>query len=184
MNTDKKNWISDKGFFWLVLGVTLVIPAVVVLLQVIPAELRPTADFAKHLPKLNAIINSLVSICLFLGYRAIRYAKNKALHQKLMFSAFLLSAMFLISYVTYHLTLPPVKYCNEGFLKYLYFFLLVTHIVLAAVILPMVLYTIYYSTSGRFESHKKIARWTYPLWLYVSVTGVIVYLMLAPCMNL
>ena len=183
MNTDKKNWISDKGFFWLVLGVSLVIPVVVVLLQMIPAELRPSAEFAKHLPKLNAIINSLVSICLIFGYRAIRYQKNKALHQKFMFSAFLLSSMFLISYVVYHLTLPPVPYCHGGLMKVIYLSILATHIVLAAVILPMVLYTIYYSTSGNFEKHKKLARWTFPLWLYVSVTGVVVYLMLAPCLQ-
>lgn len=182
MNTDKKNWISDKGFFWLVLGVSLVIPAVVVLLQMIPAEMRPSAEFARHLPKLNAIINSLVSICLFLGYRAIRYQKNKALHQKLMFASFLLSSMFLISYVIYHLTLPPVPYCHGGLMKVVYLSILASHIILAAVILPMVLYTIYYSTSGNFEKHKKLARWTYPLWLYVSVTGVVVYLMLAPCL--
>lgn len=183
MNTDKKNWISDKGFFWLVLGISLVIPVVVVLLQMIPAEMRPSATFAKQLPMLNAVINSLVSICLFLGYRAIRYQKNKGLHQKFMLASFILSSMFLISYVIYHLTLPPVPYCNPGIMKVIYLVILASHIILAAVILPMVLYTIYFSTSGKFEQHKKLARWTYPLWLYVSVTGVVVYLMLAPCLK-
>jgi len=182
MSTEKKQWISDKGFFYLVLGITAVIPIAVTILQMLPESLRPGIAFAKSLSKLNAIINSLVSIALILGYSAIRYKKDKSTHQKYMLTAFILSAVFLISYVIYHLSAPPVPYCNEGSIRYLYFFILITHIVLAAIVLPMVLYTIYFSTSGRFDKHKKWARWTFPIWLYVSITGVVVYLMLAPCM--
>jgi putative membrane protein len=129
---------------------------------------------------LNALFNSGVTLCLLLGFWFIRVKKNKAAHQVSMFTAFVLSALFLISYVVYHTTMPSTPYGGEGFMKGLYFFILLTHIVLAALILPMVLYTMYYSTTGNFVKHKKIARITWPLWLYVAVTGVVVYLMISP----
>lgn len=181
MSTEKKSWISDKNFFWLVLGVSLAVPAVVVALRFLPAELRPNANFAKHLPKVNAILNSLVSILLVAGYWAIRKSANRGLHKLLMLGAFLLSALFLVCYVVYHTIMPHTEYCNEGILKIVYLSILLTHILLAAVILPLVLYTIYFSTSGNYVKHKKIAKWTFPLWLYVSVTGVIVYVLISPC---
>lgn len=181
MSTGNRNWISDRTFFWIVLGISLVVPAVVVALRLLPEEYRPNASFAIHLPKLNAILNSLVSICLITGYLVIRRTRNKAVHQFFMLSAFLLSAMFLMSYVIYHSVMPSTPYCSEGFMKTLYLSVLVSHIALAAIILPLVLYTIYFSTSGKFDKHKKLARWTFPLWLYVSVTGVVVYLLISPC---
>lgn len=183
MNTENKTWISDKGFFWLVLVISLAVPAVVTLLRYMPEDYRPTAEFAKHLPFTNAVINSFVSVMLIMGYRAIRVQKNKGLHQTYMLAAFSASALFLVSYVVYHTVMPHTEYCGEGFMRNLYLFILLTHIVLAAAILPLILYTIYFSTSGRFERHKKIAKWTFPLWLYVSVTGVVVYIMISPCYN-
>ena len=148
-----------------------------------PEDFRPTADFAKHLPFANAVINSFVSVMLVMGYRAIRVQRNKGLHQTYMLAAFSASALFLVSYVVYHTVMPHTEYCGVGFMRNLYHFILLTHIVLAAAILPLILYTIYFSTSGRFERHKKIAKWTFPLWLYVSVTGVVVYIMISPCYN-
>ncbi len=183
MNTEKKPWISDKSFFWLVVGISLVVPAVVSLLRYLPDNLRPSVEFARSLPKINAMINTLVSITLSLGFWAIRYKKDKGLHQKLMATSFLLSTLFLVSYIIYHYTVPHVPFCKDGWIRVLYLIILFSHIVLAAIILPMVLYTIYYSTSGQFAKHKKWARWTFPLWLYVSVTGVVVYLMLSPCLG-
>jgi putative membrane protein len=182
MSTVKKQWISDKGFFWWVLGISLAIPAVVILLRYLPDEFRPTAAFAKGLPKLNAVINSLVTITLISGYYAIRVLKNKALHQVFMLSSVVLSTLFLLSYVTYHLTVPHVPFCEHGLIKALYLIILFSHIVLAAVILPLVLYTLYFSAFGNYDRHKKLARWTFPLWVYVSITGVVVYLMLSPCL--
>jgi len=182
MNTEKKPWISDKSFFWLVLGISLIVPAVVSLLRYLPDSFRPSVEFARSLPKLNAIINTLVSITLVLGFWAIRYKRDKGLHQKFMAASFLLSTLFLVSYIIYHFTVPHVPFCKDGWVKAVYLTILFSHIVLAAVILPMVLYTIYYSTSGQFAKHKKWAKWTFPLWLYVSITGVVVYLMLSPCM--
>ncbi|MBS3916021.1 MAG: DUF420 domain-containing protein [Bacteroidetes bacterium] len=184
MNTDSKSWISDKSFFWLVLGVSLAVPAVVVTLRFLPDNLRPNALFAMHLPKVNAILNSAVSVLLLSGYIAIRFQKKRQIHKILMLSAFLFSAMFLVSYVIYHMVMPSTPYCGEGWMRYVYFFILISHILLAAIILPLVLYTIYFSTSGNYSRHKKIARWTFPIWLYVSITGVAVYLLISPCYSL
>jgi len=91
--------------------------------------------------------------------------------------------VFLVSYVIYHFSVPHVPYCQTGTIKIVYLLILFTHIVLAAVVLPLVLYTIYFSTSGQIVKHRKWARITFPIWLYVSVTGVVVYLMLAPCLD-
>lgn len=181
MNTGSRNWISDRTFFYVVLGISLVVPAVVVALKVLPEQYRPNAAFAVHLPALNAMLNSLVSVALLSGYITIRVWKNKAVHQVFMLGAFMLSAMFLMSYVIYHSVMPSTPYCQEGIMKTVYLSVLISHIALAAVILPLVLYTIYYSTSGKFDKHKKLARWTFPLWLYVSVTGVVVYVLISPC---
>lgn len=179
MSTDKNNWISDKAFFRLTLIVSIAVFAVVVILQYLPAEMRPSADFAKGLPITNALINSIVSILLVLGIRAIK-AGNKGLHQKFMLSAFLMSGLFLVTYVTYHVCMSHTKHEGTGFVHILYLLILFTHIVLAAAVLPMVLYTVYYSTTEQFVKHKKIAKITFPIWLYVSITGVIVYFMIAP----
>lgn len=181
MSTDKKNWISDKGFFWVVLGISLAVPAVVTILRFLPENLRPNANFAEHLPAVNAFLNSLVSIALIVGYIAIKKTKNRGVHKGFMLSAFVLSALFLVSYVVYHTVMPSTPYCAEGFMKTFYLIILFSHILLAAIILPLVLYTIYFSTSGNYEKHKKIARWTFPLWLYVSLTGVLVYVLISPC---
>lgn len=181
MNTGKKSWISDRNFFWLVLGISLAVLAVVILLRFLPSEFRPNFHLARHLPLTNAVINSTVSVCLLLGFYQIRSRKNKSLHQAFMLTAFVLSGLFLVSYVTYHTTMEHTPYCGEGFMKGIYLFILFSHIALAAIILPLVLYTIYFSAGGNFVKHKKLARWTFPLWLYVSVTGVLVYALISPC---
>jgi putative membrane protein len=175
-----KRAINDRTFFWIVLGISLAVPAIVTLLKVLPDAYRPNALFARHLPGINALLNTLVSLCLLGGFYFIREKKNKAVHQVFMFSAFLLSALFLISYVIYHTVMPSTPYGGAGFMKYTYYFILITHIILAAIILPLVLYTIYYSTNGDYNKHKRIARITWPLWFYVAVTGVLVYLMISP----
>jgi putative membrane protein len=175
-----KRAINDRSFFWIVLGISLAVPAVVTLLKVLPDAYRPNALFARYLPGLNAVLNSLVALCLAAGYYFIRVKRNKNVHQLFMFSAFLLSALFLISYVVYHTVIPSTPYGGDGFMMYAYYLILSTHIVLAAVILPLVLYTIYFSTTGNYDKHRRIARITWPLWMYVAVTGVLVYLMISP----
>ena len=100
-----------------------------------------------------------------------------------MLAAFILSALFLLSYVVKGMVLPETKYGGEGALKYAYFFILISHILLAAIILPMVLYTLYFASQGNYIKHKKIARITFPIWMYVAITGPLVYLLISPYYN-
>jgi len=133
MNTEKTTWISDKGFFRLVVIITIAVMGLVTLLQYLPADMRPTAEFAKVLPLTNAVLNSLVSLALVLGFMAIKAGK-KGTHQAYMLTAFILSTVFLLSYVTYHTCTEHTNFGGEGGVKYLYYFILSTHIVLAAAI--------------------------------------------------
>jgi putative membrane protein len=97
-----------------------------------------------------------------------------------MMTALVLSSLFLISYVFYHYISAPTKYGGDGILKSIYYFILLTHILLAAVILPFILFTFYQALNGQFDKHKKVARWTFPVWLYVAITGVLVYFLISP----
>lgn len=133
------------------------------------------------LPKLNASINSSVSVLLIVGYILIRSGKRD-LHRLAMLSAFGLSALFLVSYVLYHLSVGHTPYCEAGLVsKPLYLIVLVSHILLSVSIIPLASFSIFRAWQGEFSNHKKIARITLPLWLYVSITGVLVYLFIAPC---
>jgi putative membrane protein len=130
------------------------------------------------LPALNALLNALAAIALVFGFGFIR-AKNIAAHRASMFTAFAFSSAFLAAYITNYALHGEMHFHGVGGVRAIYFPLLISHIILAVVCLPMILITFFLSLSGRFPTHKKLARWTFPIWLYVSVTGVIVYLMLA-----
>ena len=133
---------------------------------------------AIHLPTVNASLNALAAVLLVLGYAAIRRGRRER-HARLMVSAFGVSAAFLACYLYYHFTVTAVtRYRGEGADRVAYLVLLATHTVLAAINLPMVLRTLWLAHRGRFESHRRWARWTFPIWLYVSVSGVLVYLVL------
>lgn len=112
-----------------------------------------------------------------LGYISIR-RRDVTAHKACMIAAFGVSTLFLISYVTYHVHVGSVRFTGTGWIRPVYFTILISHIVLAAAVLPLALVTLYRAARGRFEAHRRIARWTLPIWLYVSVTGVVVYLML------
>lgn len=129
------------------------------------------------LPALNAALNGTSALLLAAGYRFIR-RRNVAVHRTCMLAAFSASSLFLISYVTYHYRVGSVSFEGTGWIRWVYFVLLISHIVLAAAIVPLALTTIYRAWGGQFEHHVRIARWTLPVWLYVSVTGVVVYWML------
>ncbi len=129
------------------------------------------------LPALNAFVNGTSAVLLTVGYVFIRLKKVTA-HKTCMVTAFGVSSLFLISYLIYHYHVGSVPFGGSGFIRPVYFTLLISHIVLAACIVPLVLVTIYRAWTEQFEKHMRIARWTLPLWLYVSVTGVIVYWML------
>ena len=145
------------------------------LIYIHPAAAAST-DFA-FLPALNAVLNGLSATALLIGYTFIRAHRIKA-HRAAMITAFGFSTLFLISYILHHALHGDVRYPAHAALRSLYLPLLASHIVLAVVALPMVLVTFFFSLTGRIPQHRKIARWTFPLWLYVSVTGVITYAML------
>ena len=133
--------------------------------------------YVSYLPLANAILNSLSALCLMAGYLAIRKRKRE-LHLKFMLSALTFSFLFLVSYLIYHTFHGDTTYDGEGLMRIFYFFILISHIFLSAVVLPMILTTVYFAATGNFAKHPRIARITLPLWLYVSVTGVLVYLIL------
>src|SRR5687768_8062695 len=129
------------------------------------------------LPAINAILNFTAAVLIGTGFYFIK-KKNISAHKACMVAALVVSAVFLSSYLVYHYNVGSVRFTKQGWLRNVYFPLLITHTVLAAVVLPMVLRTVFLSFKGRFASHARIARWTFPVWMYVSVTGVLVYLML------
>src|ERR1043166_521961 len=130
------------------------------------------------LPAVNASLNALSTVFLTFGYIFIKQKKQNA-HRNCMIAAFITSAIFLACYLTYHFTVKAVtKFQGQGIARPIYFFILITHVILAVVIVPLILVTLTRALRQRFDRLKKIARWTWPLWMYVSVTGVIVYMML------
>ncbi len=136
--------------------------------------------FDTHLfAKANAIINSMVTVLLIAGLMAVK-SGNVLLHKRLMFSALFLSIIFLVSYICHHLFTGDTSFGGTGAIRYAYFIILITHIFLAAIILPFILFTAYRALISEWPRHVKLARITWPIWLYVSVTGVIVYLMISP----
>lgn len=129
------------------------------------------------LPALNATFNALASVCLVTGWVLIRQKRREA-HRACMLAALALSAAFLTSYVIYHLNVGSVPFQKPGLIRTVYLTILFTHIVLAVAIVPLVLVTVSRALAAQFDRHRRIARWTLPLWLYVSVTGVVIYVML------
>jgi len=154
--------------------ISIVVPVVVAILLGIPAKFDLGA-WTKSLPHVIGTINSLTTLTLILGLVFIKL-KKVHLHQSMMTVSFGLGGLFLICYILYHLTNPANKFNGEGFIKTVYFFILFTHILFSLVVLPLVLRAMYYASTKKFAAHKKIVRFAYPIWLYVSITGVMVYL--------
>lgn len=130
-----------------------------------------------QLPTLNAALNSLSAVFLCTGYFFIR-SKNRDAHRRSMVAALACSTLFLISYLVYHFQVGSVGFKGQGWIRPVYFSILITHTLLAAAIVPLVLVTLIRALRERFDAHRRIARWTFPIWLYVSITGVVIYLML------
>lgn len=170
----------EKKFKTPIILVSIIIPVAVVLLFSIRLK-----DFGinvaplSFLPPIYATINGITAALLVSAVVAIKKG-NRAIHEKLMTTAIVCSVVFLLMYVAYHMTADPTKFGGEGAIKYVYFFLLLTHIALSVTIIPLVLFTYVKALAGQFDNHKKLAKFTFPLWLYVAVTGVVVYLMIAP----
>jgi len=129
------------------------------------------------LPALNACLNSLASVFLVAGFVHIRRG-NRETHRRFMLAATVTAALFLISYITYHAATGSTRFQSQGWIRTLYFTILISHTVLAAAIVPLVLTTLYRAWKGNFAGHRRIARWAWPLWMYVSVTGVAIYVLL------
>ncbi len=131
------------------------------------------------LPRVNAVLNTLTTVFLISALVAIKQ-KNIRVHRRFIYAAFASTGLFLVTYLTYHSLSESTRYGGEGALRGIYYFILITHIVLAAVIVPLALVTFFRGINNRVAEHRAIAKWTMPLWLYVSVTGVVVYLMISP----
>jgi putative membrane protein len=136
-------------------------------------------DFS-FVPGLNAMINTLVAICLILAYSSIRKGDYLS-HRKYMIRAVILSGLFFVGYILYHFTSTETVFCREGSIKIVYYFILITHIVLAGLSLPFILLTFVRGFTYQIAKHKKLARWVFPIWLYVAISGPITYLLLKPC---
>jgi putative membrane protein len=160
----------------LIIVLSILIPVVVAVLFGMPKI--QGYDFS-FLPPIYATINGLTAILLVTAVVAIRNGK-RSLHELLMKTSIGLSTLFLVMYVIYHLTSEKTVYGGEGALRYVYYFILITHILLSVVVIPFVLFTLSRALSRNFPRHKALAKYTYPLWLYVAVTGVIVYVMISP----
>ena len=173
---DSKQILNEKKYNKLIVVLSVVIPIVVAALFGIKI---PNVEPLSFLPPIYATINGLTSVILVIAVIAIKN-KKIVLHEKLMTTAIWCSALFLIMYVAYHMTSDSTKFGGEGVVKYIYYFILLTHIVLSIVVIPFVLITYVRAITNNIEKHKKIAKITFPLWLYVAVTGVIVYIMISP----
>lgn len=172
-----KNPKNDK----LVNALSLAIPLAVALLIGIRQKIDLGA-WTKVLPHIIGLLNSTTSITLILGFYFIRKG-NIATHRTLMLISFFQGALFLILYILYHVSNPSTSFGGEGILKPIYYFLLISHIVLSVGVVWFVLKAVYYALSNQIAEHKKVVKWAFPIWLYVSVTGVIVYLMISPYYN-
>ena len=167
---------NEKKYNKLIVILSIAIPLVVAALFGIKL---PNVEPLTFLPPIYATINGVTAILLILAFIAIK-KKNIVLHKNLMTIAILCSVVFLIMYVAYHMTSDSTMYGGEGVFKYVYYTILITHIVLSIVVIPFVLITYVRAITKNFEKHKKIARITFPLWLYVAISGVLVYIMISP----
>jgi putative membrane protein len=170
---------KQRNYTPLIIGLSIAINVLVAILFFLPEYKGEITFDVTLLPRLNAIFNSFTFVFLLAALYFIKQ-KNITLHKRFIFAAFTSTAFFLLSYVTYHYLTESTSYGGDGPLKYVYFFILITHILLAIVIVPLALITVTRGLNMQVEKHRKIARWTMPIWLYVSLTGVLVYLLISP----
>lgn len=173
--------MNNKRIFRFIIALSIIVLGVVVVLYNLPkAETVPA--FVPYLPKLNAFINATCTVLLLVSYFSIRN-KKVSLHKKLNIATFILSALFLVSYILFHSFGIETRFPAENPLRPVYLFILLTHILLAAIVLPLVLISFYFGLTGQIEKHRKTTRFSFPIWLYVTSSGVVVYLMISPYYN-
>jgi putative membrane protein len=172
--------MSEKAIFRIVMAVSMAVFLLVIVLnrKLIPPPAEIPA-FIYKLPLLHGITNGTCSVLLIISYMSIR-RKKVTLHKRLNIAAFLLSALFIASYVTYHYMAQETPFPTGNPVRPLYLFILSSHIILAAIVLPLILLSFYHGLKNNVEKHRKPTRWSFPIWLYVTVTGVVVYLMISP----
>lgn len=173
--SNTQNTLDDKKYNKLIVILSVVIPLAVAALFGIKID----AELPVFLPPIYASVNALTALVLILAFIAIQ-KKNIKLHERLMKFAIALSLVFLVMYIAYHMTSDSTTFGDEGAIKYVYYFILITHILLSIAVIPFVLITYVRAITNNIERHKKIAKITFPLWLYVAITGVVVYLMISP----
>lgn len=173
---------KDKKYNKVINIIAVAIPLVVAILLNPRIPKVELGEWTKALPHINGLINTLTTVSLLLGYYFIK-KKNIAAHRQMMTVSFILGSLFLVSYVLYHLSNESTSFGGTGFIRPVYYFLLVTHITLSIGVVWFVLRAIYFALSNQIDLHKKAVKWAFPIWLYVSVTGVIVYLMISPYYN-
>jgi putative membrane protein len=173
--------MKDTVMFKMIIALSVIVFAVIVLLYNLP-QAEEVPGFVKYLPMLNACINGTCTVLLLVSYYCI-FNKRINLHKKLNIATFVLSSLFLVSYILFHSFGIETKFPADNALRPVYLFILLTHIVLAAVVLPLVLVSFYFGLTNQVIKHRKITRFSFPIWLYVTSTGVIVYLMISPYYN-
>jgi putative membrane protein len=170
----------EQKFSKFIIIVSILIPVVVALLfSVKLKDFGYNVEPLSFLPRIYATINGITAVVLLAGVLAIKNGKRK-LHEQLMTTAIALSVAFLVMYVAYHMTSDSTKFGGEGMIRNVYFFILISHILLSIAVIPLVMITYVRALAQKFDRHKKIAKITFPIWLYVAVTGVVVYLMISP----
>ena len=175
-----ENHSLEQKFNKFIVVVSILIPVVVALLfSVKLKDFGFDVEPLSFLPPIYATINGITAVVLVAAVLAIKNGKRK-LHEQLMTTAIALSVAFLVMYVAYHMTSDSTKFGGEGMIRNVYFFILISHILLSIAVIPLVLVTYVRALAERFDKHKKIAKITFPIWLYVAVTGVVVYLMISP----
>lgn len=166
---------EKKQYKKLIIAISIFVPLAVAILFGIKIE---GYDFT-FLPPVYATINGLTAVLLVISLAAIKNGRRK-LHERLMKLCLLLSALFLVMYILYHMTSDSTPYGGEGMIRIVYFSILITHIILSVGVIPLVLFTFLFALQGDFERHRRLAKFTFPVWLYVAVTGVVVYWMISP----
>lgn len=181
MNSTNNRPTTKKNYTAVIVTLSVVVNALILLLFFSPIGYRGEVTFdIKIFPRLNAIFNSFTFVFLLAALYAIK-KRNITLHKRFVLAAFTTTILFAVSYLTYHyLSVETTRYGGEGFMRSFYFFILITHSVLAAIIVPLALFSLVWGWTNQLEKHRKIVRWSMPIWLYVSSTGVLVYLLISP----
>ncbi|RAI90209.1 DUF420 domain-containing protein [Algoriphagus yeomjeoni] len=180
MQAKENSLLENEGKVkgWII-AISIIIPLAVAVLIFMPSKINLGAEWVYFLPHLNAVMNTAATFALIAGFVFIKKG-NVPYHRASMTVAFVLGAIFLVSYVIYHAAAESTSFGGEGSIRGIYFFLLITHIILAAVALFPILFAYYYGYTDQRVKHRKVVKFAYPIWLYVTVTGVIVYLMISP----